>query len=1095
MADQKFDKYHYISQYGKTTDLVIHITSYLITHPKASEVPILGTNRQDEMVPKNEALQIVKDYLEEHNIRSEITLLLPNWETIEATTSNELKIISEHLNRQKKEQSTLLASRTELLDNYNHFLETRTQVTNQNPHLKGALTTLKKQIDEHNRQVLCFKQELTSNKSFNRIIPDSEIISPEERRELENKLPRLVPELAAEISANHKHKDIAISQALEKIAKNNPLLTKLYLYNNTQKQQELLANTIEQTTTEVKKNHNISLEDFQKTTQSLTQLPSAKSLLRNRQQLEQGFSQHLTLVGGLDPIEAQKFTTTLLNESVKNAYKTGHQLSTKEILSRTAHKSDISIDRSALAGITENFHPDIEHHQITQINEAQTKGFGKKGGFFRLLPTEVRLAIGTGVDPSIIGINYEKTKNRILKQYNASSLTDLLNLEAQKPTPNFELIEKIQFIENFDYQKSLYKKSLGITHPGRSLLNSWHQTSNFYKNTVSKAHQIKTQAWGKWHDFKNNVNKFNPVHNFYNWRENNIENRLLGYLPIVGDPTRKISNIIYDFKVNTTNSLLDRFSANDTFFGKFGYRAVWLYQRGEYSINGMFTEGFKYGLSKGYHWTKGKVKGWVGKTIAPAAKKVGAWATKQIARLGLEGVATTISNVAAPIVAAGFIAWEVGKAIVNVIKHPEKIAKAAAIVGGIGYAFWKLGLAMLQNFISVAANIFWSTVMGGLGFAFGGPVGGLIGAAFGWNLVPILKSIVPAITSALQAALGILQSTIVGFTANIGGLLVGVITTGTITGLLYTMVLQTSQIPIQEIAGLGETSGSRYIEITKEVTGKFDKPFHIPNNAVDQTIQYKVTIQAIEKTLTNIKITDTLNKITESGQTTIDTQSKSTDTLSPSEKYSFTYTQTLDSGFRDSYITNTVKVTATTTSGEEFKTTSLNISVGTPPVLPAAQFAIRLAQAIDSCYGSTVTMPDGGKCLTNLNDPQISSAVPSLVASANSFKYLQCIGFARAVMEGVGGSLGGKAVAADYAIRAPSGYQLITNVNNRAPLPGDLFVIDKSVVPGTGHIGVVIGISGNLVIVADANSNGKGIARPSAAIPIESIAALLRPQQ
>ena len=150
------------------------------------------------------------------------------------------------------------------------------------------------------------------------------------------------------------------------------------------------------------------------------------------------------------------------------------------------------------------------------------------------------------------------------------------------------------------------------------------------------------------------------------------------------------------------------------------------------------------------------------------------------------------------------------------------------------------------------------------------------------------------------------------------------------------------------------------------------------------------------------------------------------------------------------------------------------------PTSQAAKFALSIRDAGGKkCGWDAASVRSKGLVCNNCpNQPSsskytpvkcISSGVPSatytrLSASAEGYTYLQCVGFARAVEEGTGGTLEGRD-AKDYCTGSvPSGYQRITNVG-QAKI-GDLLVLTGG---AWGHIIVVIDRGGSWIQVAEAN--------------------------
>ncbi len=348
----------------------------------------------------------------------------------------------------------------------------------------------------------------------------------------------------------------------------------------------------------------------------------------------------------------------------------------------------------------------------------------------------------------------------------------------------------------------------------------------------------------------------------------------------------------------------------------------------------------------------------------------------------------------------------------------------------------------------------------------------------------------------------------------------------------------------------GVETESQYIEVIKSASSPeidFDNKAtkHLPNKAAEDSVPilYKITIKPQKgATLKSVSFTDT-TKVVSKGPNYNDTvnppvydiitrtgdqvpfidaepeivngemfpSGESSITITPDQEYVIAYTIKLNPSYVDSLLTNTFRMKATvelsgkdgTTTQEEETGTSLTIRIGNPPELPGVQYAKSLAQAIyDNDPDKTpdtsladVKLADFDNGLTQglINDG-FENVVGTLRRSASYsalYPYLQCVGFVRAIQEGIGYTLPGVEEAQLYASVEVPGYTFhpIEDYpsNDSAPVPGDLAIMTGG---SAGHIGFISEVSSPedtsspyFFRIIDANWNFKGMVRGSNEIP------------
>jgi len=268
------------------------------------------------------------------------------------------------------------------------------------------------------------------------------------------------------------------------------------------------------------------------------------------------------------------------------------------------------------------------------------------------------------------------------------------------------------------------------------------------------------------------------------------------------------------------------------------------------------------------------------------------------------GAGVVIGQITIPIPVVGAILGAIGGWIVSKIPW-KKVGKwSAAIIGGVA------GLIALP-FVGLGAALGIGLGTAGISAALGGGLGGL--------------------------TLGRIGSGIAGFFGALGGAFLGAIGTPIlVTLLVFPVVVALILFIINSGAYIvppGQTllsSTNAYIDVQK----KADPPGPLGS---PQTITYTVTITAKKDALTAISFKNECHAIKKSGSG-VDCKSLEkipdppTGSISPGTPSSFTFTSNYDSKYKDSLISDTITVSATSASGGKVSETgSSSICFGDCP--------------------------------------------------------------------------------------------------------------------------------------------------------------------
>lgn len=316
----------------------------------------------------------------------------------------------------------------------------------------------------------------------------------------------------------------------------------------------------------------------------------------------------------------------------------------------------------------------------------------------------------------------------------------------------------------------------------------------------------------------------------------------------------------------------------------------------------------------------------VGKVVTAAVSKVGLKAATTAVGQALGSTVPIIGNIIA------FIGTEVIGKIIKKIPW-DKVKKYASYITGV--------------------------VLGIAAFAIAGPIAGI---AVGFGSFGLMS-----VATGGSAGLNGIGAGVGNFLTALGGvvfgsigmpILVTILVFPVIVALILFIINSGAYIvpPTSEVFG---GVSSPYIEIIKtpEPAGPFT------NNELPKTITYNITVMAKKGILTNVGIKYDCQVTSSSGKNcpSISNAPTTVDSISPSLPYTFSYTSTYDTSYRDSAIVDTITVTADVAekSGVTAET-SASVTFGTPPItcpLPAGKPVNSMNYSYnsqtDSGHGST----------------------------------------------------------------------------------------------------------------------------------------------
>lgn len=434
----------------------------------------------------------------------------------------------------------------------------------------------------------------------------------------------------------------------------------------------------------------------------------------------------------------------------------------------------------------------------------------------------------------------------------------------------------------------------------------------------------------------------------------------------------------------------------------------------------------------------------------------------------------------------------------------------------IGGAIAALGIWLYGLFGTYAIPMMLALTFGGVGLLFGGGVGFLIGSGIGAAVGFITVFVLNGFSFPLFGSVGGAASAFSTAGAGAGAMVIPApaLTTGilpflpviTIAGVgalsVYTIMVTSSAFFAP--SGLPEIIGSKYIQITKKayIAGLENSSSTHFENVIAQNgekVIYEVSVSALGATLKNVVIEDKTSitrknekdqietteikkyEVNQTGQNIYNITNKEAppswniNEIPPENSTLALYGFTLNKNHTDSFVTNTVTVTADV-DGEkdkQIKKISLSFSIGNPP-FPVANKAREMVEALNKCYGSKVnstSFKDNGNCVSDLFNENTLSILRDTIRGSGS---LQCGAFVYMVLSESGlPALEGKLFSKDYFGYSDKNYSWYANNKIVGDIrigfdqiqPGDIFI---SALGTTGHAAIVVSRNDNSFTLAEA---------------------------
>lgn len=271
---------------------------------------------------------------------------------------------------------------------------------------------------------------------------------------------------------------------------------------------------------------------------------------------------------------------------------------------------------------------------------------------------------------------------------------------------------------------------------------------------------------------------------------------------------------------------------------------------------------------------------------------------------------------------------------------PAALAGQAAIpipVLGAIAGIVLLNLPKIYNFLK--DNI--GSILGSLGgLAFGGAFLGVLGAAggaaLGWQVGSFVASaasggVTGTLQTLSQGATHVLASLAEFTVVEIATPILVTIVSIPIVVVLLLFIINNSAYVVPPSVGILASSQpiqSQYITVTKDadVTA-------VPNSQLPKKVTYRITVSAPKGALTNISFNNSCQVLKKGTIPPCNHPTPSTvpPTIDSDTPFSFEYSQTYDSSFTDSLVSDSFSVTADSPEGRATSIASASVSIGTPP--------------------------------------------------------------------------------------------------------------------------------------------------------------------
>ena len=234
------DSLEYIQKYGLTLPQVQRLADYIHSNGNEQNIPLLGETQNGVTITKKQALEIIKTYLRENGAESSLTD-----EIREGMSGYTLIKIIQTLRYQQKEQHREIASRENIINEYNAYKENRQKLTeHHSSSLDKAINIYNKQIDEYTKTLTSVEHAIEQHQQqYEKLFPEpgpgeTPPFTADEKAIIKTKLAASLPLVAGTPDP---------AGALREIAQNDPHITKLTFYSvaNDKEIAELVATVVE----------------------------------------------------------------------------------------------------------------------------------------------------------------------------------------------------------------------------------------------------------------------------------------------------------------------------------------------------------------------------------------------------------------------------------------------------------------------------------------------------------------------------------------------------------------------------------------------------------------------------------------------------------------------------------------------------------------------------------------------------------------------------------------------------------------------------------------------------------------------------------
>jgi|GEM_PF-3785005 len=784
----------YLDSYGHTLTLVEYLAKQLSSHPQLKEIPLLGET-DGLTISSDAAWEVVLAYLRENNLSSKYLELLEN---PRLAKQKKLEVILEFLQNKEIELPLANLAIENNLATYEASLNVKAKALDPSSPLQKAFAIQREQIKKYHESLRSLQSVALSASTIQRsqlepLLPPPEVLSDPELKLVQEQLVSLLPSLATASELTSTPKPEAIYKTLSSFATKNTALSKFLVFNASEEQKVHLANFVESTSKAYTQKTGQSLIKLEQAQRSIT-ANSLSSFAFPRLEAERVIVNILADRGLMPTKDAAAFASQLFTESVRSAYTTNRQIAPTDLVAAALSNFSIAPNSAEANSLTEAVSPlfsDLLAHNQTQILEARQHG--TVPGPVRLpqflLPTEVKLALSTHTDPTLLSVKPAASFQALVKQY---GVQDLQTLRDQALTQNdLPLLAQLALLDNYEAQLPRFNSALT---PAQKLSVGLVKANHTLGRGLVSYQKNTTKALDKLYNFNEKLDRLNPITRVANWwadTEMKIMDTNWGWAL---NPVGKAVQVFDSWKEKVVTNVLKKYQLNPpkNLGGRFVNWAAQMYYQGSFTVSGFVTQSVHWAASAAYGLAKKGAKKLATyvtkKAVGFAIKVLGEAAVEQIAGSVIPFVGNVIAVVATVIDIAKTL-WQNRELVADLVK------KGAVYLAAAGFALWSFIAAFLAK---LGTALIGSALGATIGFFVGGPVGalvgGIVGGALGYlatNIASIASSVAASVTSFASAISSALvtagsQVTIVG---------AGILGVTYYTALTIVTTMTTAEIP------------------------------------------------------------------------------------------------------------------------------------------------------------------------------------------------------------------------------------------------------------------------------------------------------------